>query len=63
MPASPWRTFGAPDSHGDYFALLSYLPLKSYWRVFPFVFYTAQVNERSNDAKAVQRLFQSFKLS
>jgi hypothetical protein len=43
MPASPWRTFGSPDPNGDFVALLSYLPLKSYWRVFPFVFYTACV--------------------
>ena len=27
-------------------ALLSYLPLKSYWRVFHFVFYTAQVTKQ-----------------
>jgi hypothetical protein len=43
MPASPWRTFGTPDPDGDFIALLSYLPLKSYWRVFPFFIYTAQV--------------------
>ena len=43
MPASPWRTFGSPDPDGDFVALLSYLPLKSYWRVLPFFFYTAQV--------------------
>lgn len=43
MPASPWRNFGARDPNGDFVALLSYLPLKNYLRVFPFVFYTAQV--------------------
>ena len=43
MPASPWRTFGSPDPNGDVVALLSYLPLKSYWRVLPFFVYTAQV--------------------
>ena len=43
MPASPWRTFGSPDPHRDFLALLSYLPLKNYWRVLPFVAYTAQV--------------------
>jgi len=42
MPASPWRTFGSPPD-GEFVALLSYLPLKSYWRVLPFFFYTAQV--------------------
>lgn len=43
MPASPWRTFGSPDLNGDFVALLSYLPLKSYWRVVPFFVYTGQV--------------------
>jgi quinol monooxygenase YgiN len=43
MPASPWRTFGSPDANGDFVALLSYLPLKSYWRLLPFVAYTAQI--------------------
>lgn len=43
MPASPWRTVDAPDPNGNYVALLSYLPLKNYLRMFPFVFYTAQV--------------------
>ena len=43
MPASPWRTFGFPDPNGDVVALLSYLPLKSYWRVLPFFVFTAQV--------------------
>ena len=43
MPASPWRTFGSPDPRGEFLVLLSYLPLKNYWRVLPFVAYTAQV--------------------
>lgn len=43
MPVSPWRTFVSPDPNGDFVALLSYLPLKSYWRILPFVVYTAQV--------------------
>jgi quinol monooxygenase YgiN len=43
MPASPWRTFSSPDPNGDFVALLSYLSLKSYWRVPQFFVYTAQV--------------------
>jgi hypothetical protein len=46
MPASPWRTISSPDPKGDFVALLSYLPLKSYWRVLPFMFYTAQVMQQ-----------------
>jgi quinol monooxygenase YgiN len=43
MPASPWRTFGSPEPEREYLALLSYLPLKSYWRIPHFLLYTAQV--------------------
>jgi len=43
MPASPWRTFGSADPNSDFVALLSYLPLKNYSRVFPFFVYTSQV--------------------
>jgi quinol monooxygenase YgiN len=53
MPASPWRTFGAPDPNGEFVALLSYLPLKSYWRVLPFFFYTAQVVKQLASAEGL----------
>jgi quinol monooxygenase YgiN len=43
MPAMPWRQFGRPDPNGDYVALVSFLPLKSFSRLFPFVVYTVQV--------------------
>jgi len=53
MPTSPWRTLGSPDPNGDFVALLSYLPLKSYWRVLPFVFYTAQVMKQLASAQGL----------
>jgi heme-degrading monooxygenase HmoA len=53
MPASPWRTFGSPDPNGDFVALLSYLPLKSYLRVVPFFFYTAQVMKQLASAQGL----------
>ena len=43
MPASPWRAFGSPDANGDFAALLSYLPVKSYTRLFPVFIYTMQI--------------------
>ena len=43
MPASPWRSFGSPAPDDDLLAVLSYLPLKSYGRLLPFVVYTVQV--------------------
>jgi quinol monooxygenase YgiN len=53
MPASPWRTFGASDPNGEFVALLSYLPLKSYWRVLPFFLYTAQVVKQLASAEGL----------
>jgi quinol monooxygenase YgiN len=53
MPASPWRTFGSPEPNSDFVALLSYLPLKSYWRVFPFVFHTVQVVKQLESAEGL----------
>jgi len=53
MPSSPWRTFRSPDPNGDFVALLSYLPLKSYWRVPPFFFYTAQVMKQLASAQGL----------
>ena len=54
MPASPWRTFGPPaPEQQDYVALLSYLPLKSYWRIPVFFFYTAQVVKQLASAAGV----------
>jgi heme-degrading monooxygenase HmoA len=53
MPASPWRTFGSPERNSDFVALLSYLPLKSYRRVFPFVFYTVQVAKQLESAQGL----------
>jgi len=43
MPETPWRTFRAPNPNGDFVALLSYLPLKSYGGVFTLAIYAAQV--------------------
>jgi hypothetical protein len=53
MPAMPWRQFGAPDPNGDYVALVSFLPLKSFSRLFPFVIYTVQVIQQLAKADGV----------
>jgi len=53
MPASPWRTFGSSEPDREYVALLSYLPLKSYWRIPIFFFYTAQVTKQLASADGV----------
>jgi hypothetical protein len=53
MPASPWRPLGAAHPNGEYVVLLSYLPLKSYWRIPIFFFYTAQVMKQLASADGV----------
>src|ERR1700740_685126 len=53
MPASPWRNFGSPEPEREYLALLSYLPLKSYWRIPIFFFYTAQVVKQLASAEGM----------
>jgi quinol monooxygenase YgiN len=53
MPATPWRTFGSPDPNGDFVALLSYLPLKSYWRVPSFFYHTVLVAKQLASAQGL----------
>src|SRR5713101_3992247 len=53
MPASPWRSFGSPDPKGEFVALLSYLPLKSYWRMPSFFLSTAQVAKQLASAQGL----------
>ncbi len=53
MPASPWRSFGSPDPQGEFVALLSYLPLKSYWRMPSFFLYSAQVAKQLASAQGL----------
>jgi quinol monooxygenase YgiN len=53
MLASPWRTFGSLEPERDYVVLLSYLPLKSFWRIPHFFLYTAQVTKQLVSAEGV----------
>jgi len=53
MLASPWRRFGSPDPNGDFVALVSYLPLKSYWRVPSFFIYSARVAKQLASAQGL----------
>ena len=53
MSASPWRPLGTAHPNGEYVALLSYLPLKSYWRIPIFFFYTTQVMKQLAPADGV----------
>ena len=43
MPASPWRSFRSAEPEREYLALLSFLPLMSFWGLPAFVRGTAGV--------------------
>jgi quinol monooxygenase YgiN len=53
MPATPWRTCSSSDPNGDFVALLSYLPLKSYWRMPSFFYYTVLVAKQLASAQGL----------
>ncbi len=53
MPATPSRAFSSPDPKGDFVALLSYLPLKSYWQVPSFLLHTVQVTRQLASAQGL----------
>jgi len=46
MPASPWKSFAAPENDREYHAMLSYLPLNK-WRAMPRFFrYSRQIQHQ-----------------
>jgi len=50
MPAIPWRSYGNASPDGEYVALVSYLPLKSHWRIPAFVRYSMQIAKQLKSA-------------
>ena len=53
MPASPWKTFAAPENGREYLALLSYLPLNK-WRALPkFMRYSLQIRRQLADSEGL----------
>jgi hypothetical protein len=53
MPASPWRSLRTPQPDSNFVALLSYLPLKSYWRIPWFFVYSMQVMKQLASAEGM----------
>ena len=53
MPAKPWQQIAEPAADREYVALLSYLPLKSYWRLPAFTAYTIRVIGQLASAKGL----------
>jgi hypothetical protein len=53
VPASPWKSFAAPDNAREYLALLSYLPLNK-WRALPkFMRYTLQIRRQLAESEGL----------
>lgn len=50
MPAKPWKALIEPASERECVALLSYLPLKSYWFLLHVAVYTGQVSKQLGSA-------------
>ena len=53
MPAIPWKSFGQPDSNAEYVALISSLPLKSYWAMPAFFRFSKQIGTQLKTAKGL----------
>jgi hypothetical protein len=53
VPASPWKSFAAPENGREYVALLSYLPLNK-WRAMPkFMRYVYQIWRQLADSEGL----------
>jgi quinol monooxygenase YgiN len=50
---SPWKALAPTDSHLEYLALLSYLPLKTHWAIFRFLRFTLQIQKQLRDTPGV----------
>lgn len=50
MPAKPWKLVAHASADKEYLALLSYLPLRSYGSVLPFIYYTMQIIKQIDSA-------------
>jgi len=53
MPATPWRSFRKAEPDREYLALLSFLPLKSFWRLPAFALGTARVIKQLSTAQGL----------
>lgn len=46
MPKTDWKSFSRIDADREYVALISFLPLKSFWKVPRFVLYTRAIERQ-----------------
>jgi len=50
MPAMPWKSFRPAEPGREYLALLSYLPLRSFWAIPKFLRFTLQTQKQLSAA-------------
>lgn len=53
MPGIPWQSLSPFDSSRTYLALLTHLPLRSYWRIPQFLGFTAQLRRQLTGSNGV----------
>ncbi len=51
MPPSPWVILSATQPERDYLVLLSYLPLRSFWKLPAFVRHAQAIRRQLEDAR------------
>ncbi len=53
MPEIKWRSFAKPSPDREYLALISYLPLKSFWKIPKFLLYTRGVETQLKESRGL----------
>lgn len=53
MPEKKWQSFAKPNPEQEYLALISYLPLKSFWKIPAFLGYTLAIESQSKESRGL----------
>lgn len=53
MAETTWTSFAKPNPEKEYVAILSYLPLRSYWALPQFFYYTRRIQTQLKSARGL----------
>ena len=53
MPEMKWKSFSKISPEREYLALISYLPLKSFWKIPKFLGYTRAIQSQLNRSRGL----------
>ena len=53
MPEKKWQSFAKPNPDKEYLALISYLPLKSFWKLPTFLSYTLAIERQLKESRGI----------